>query len=81
MNCYAPTHILTHTCQGCWGCRIYRVHLWREVILHRKCPGYYTKQSDGKVPVMLDIWGMRSTPSLLSLPVPIWPGVVAPDNV
>ena len=24
---------------------------------------------------------MRSTPSLLSLPGPFWPGVVAPDKV
>ncbi len=39
-----------------------------------ECPGYNTKQSDGKVPVMLELWGMRSTPSLL------WPGMVAPDR-
>ena len=31
--------------------------------------GYDTKQSDGEVPVMLELWGMRSTPSLPSLPV------------
>ena len=28
---------------------------------------------------MLDIWGMRSTPLLPSLPGPLWPGVVPPD--
>ena len=28
---------------------------------------------------MLELWGMRSTPSLPSLPGPLWPGVVAPD--
>ena len=32
-----------------------------------KCPGYDTKQSDGEVPVILELWGMRSTPSLPSL--------------
>ena len=26
-----------------------------------ECPGYDTKQSDGKVPAMLELWGMRST--------------------
>ena len=31
-----------------------------------ECPGYDTKQSDGEVPVMLELWGMRSTPSLTS---------------
>ncbi len=30
---------------------------------------------------MLELWGMWSTPSLLSLPGPLWPGVVAPDRV
>ena len=30
---------------------------------------------------MLELWGMRSTPSLPSLPGPLWPGVVAPDRV
>ena len=46
-----------------------------------QCPEYDIKQSDGKVPVMLELWGMQSTPSLLLLPVPLWPGVVAPDKV
>ena len=40
---------------------------------------YDTKQSDGEVPVMLELWGMWSTPSLLSLPGPLWPGEVEPD--
>ena len=42
---------------------------------------YDTKQSDGKVPVMLEVWGMRSNPLLPSLPGPLWPGVIAPDRV
>ena len=36
------------------------------------------KQSDGEVPVMLELWRMQSTPSL---PGPLWPGMVAPDRV
>ena len=38
------------------------------------CLGYDTKQSDGESPVMLELWGMQSTPSLPSLPGPLWPG-------
>ena len=29
---------------------------------------------------MLELWGMRSTPSLLLLPDPLWPGMVVPDR-
>ncbi len=29
---------------------------------HNECPGYDTKQFDGEVPVMLELWGMRRTP-------------------
>ena len=43
--------------------------------------GYDTKQSDGEAPVMLELWGMQSTPSLPSLPGPLCPRVVAPDRV
>ena len=30
---------------------------------------------------MLELWGIRRTPPLPSLPGPLWPGVVAPDKV
>ena len=30
---------------------------------------------------MLVLWGMQSTPSLLSLQGSLWPGVAAPDRV
>ena len=30
---------------------------------------------------MLEIWGMRSTPSLPLLQGPLWSGVVAPDKI
>ena len=33
-----------------------------------ECPGYNTKQSDGEAPVMVEIWGMRGTALLPSLP-------------
>ena len=33
-----------------------------------ECPEYDTKQSDGEVPVILELWKMRSTSSLLLLP-------------
>ena len=45
-----------------------------------ECPGHDTKQSDGAVPAMLELWGMRSTPLLPSLPGPLYPGLVAPDK-
>ena len=30
---------------------------------------------------MLELWGMWSTPSLPSLPGPLWPGVIVPGRV
>ena len=45
-----------------------------------KCPVYNTKQSDGEVPVILELWGMWSTSSLLLLPSSLWPGMVALDR-
>ena len=54
-------------CKGVWA-------------LPNKCPGYDTKQPDGEVPVMLELWQMRSTPSLPSLTGPIRPGVVLTDR-
>ena len=30
---------------------------------------------------MLELWGMQSTHLLLSLPGPLWPGVVVSDRV
>ena len=39
---------------------------------------YDTKQSNGEAPVMLELWGMQSTPLP---PGSLWPRVVAPDRV
>ena len=54
------------------NCRIHRLHLCRGVRPHNSCPGYDTKQSDGEVLVILELCGMRGTPSLPSLPGPLW---------
>ena len=42
--------------------------------------GYDSKQSNGEVLVMLELWRMWSTPSLLSPSGPLLPGVVASYN-
>ena len=85
-NCNLTTICSFLSYSGCscpvgWGCRIHQLHLCRGVRPPNECPGYDTKQSDGEVPVMLELWGMQSTHSLLSLPGPLWPRVVAPDKV
>ena len=68
-------------CPVGWGCRIHRIHVCRWVRPHQRVSWIYdTKKSDGEVLVMLELWGMRRTPSLQSLPGSVWPGVVAPDR-
>ena len=44
-------------------------------------PGYDIKPSNGKAPAMLELLGIWNTPSVLSLPGPLWLGVVAPVGV
>ena len=46
-----------------------------------KRPGYDTKQSDGKAPIMLALWKNVEYSLMPSLPGPLWLGVVAPDRV
>ena len=53
----------------------------RGKIFHNECSRYDTKQSDSEVSVMLEFWGMQSTPSLQSFPGPPQPGVVASDRI
>ena len=60
-------------CSVGWGCRRVRPP--------NECPGYDTKQSDGEDSEMLELWGMRSNPSLISLPSPLWTVMEAPDKV
>ena len=65
-----------------WDCRIHWLHLCRGVRPPPKeCAGYNTKQSDGKSSVMPELWRMRRTSLLPSLPSPLWPGLVTPDWV
>ena len=59
-----------------WDCRIHQLQT-----TPNECPRYDTKQFDGEVPVMLELWGMQNTSSLLLLPGPLWLRVVAaPDR-
>ena len=71
------------SCPVSWDCRIRLLHIWSRVWFPtpRGCPGFDTKQADGEALVMLELWGVRSTPSLPSLPGPLWLAVVAPDRV
>ena len=59
----------------------YTDYFCRGVPPHNERPNYDIKQSDGEVPVMLELWGMQCTPLLSSLSGPFWPGVIAPDRV
>ena len=50
-------------CPVGWGCRIHWLHLHRGLrppppTHTNKCPGSDTKQSDGEVPLMLELWRM-----------------------
>ena len=66
-----------------WGCRIHRLHLCTGVRPPplNECPVYDTKQYDGEAPVLLELWEMRNTLSLQSLPGSLWSGVVAPGRI
>ena len=77
LNCYITIHeTLNSVYPVGWGYRINRLLLCRgEDTPNNVCPGYDIKQSNGEVPVMLELWGIRSTPLLLSLPGPLWPGL------
>ena len=68
------------SCPVGWGCRIHRLLPCRGVRPPNECPAYENKQSDGEVRVILELWEMRSTPSLPSLPGSLWPRVVAHDK-
>ena len=68
-------------CPVSLGCRIPWLHLCRGVRPPHECPVYDTEQSDGEVPVILGLWGIRNISSLPLLSGPLWPGVVAPDSV
>ena len=72
--------ILWQNCPVGWGCRTHRLHTCSGVKPHQRISRIYdSKQPDGEVPVILDLWGMQSTSSLPSLPC--LPGVVKPDRI
>ena len=66
-----------------WGCKIHWLLLCRGIRAppRNESPGYDTQQSDGEIPVMLELWGMRCTPLLPLFPSPLWSRVVAPKRV
>ena len=74
------TKIQVLICPVGWGWRIHRLLLCRGVKNPDECLCYDTKQSNGEVLAMLKLWGMQNTPSLPSLPGPLWPSVVASDR-
>ena len=68
-------------CTVGWGCRKHQLNLCRAVRPNpNECPGYDTKKSDVEVPLMLELWGLRSTPLLPSVHGLLWPGVEASDR-
>ena len=69
-------------CPVGWGYRIHWLHLcWGSKTSLNECARYDTKQCDGEIPVIMELWGMWSIPLLSSLPGPLCPGVVASDRV
>ena len=76
----SKTVITIEHCTVGFGRRIYRLHLCRGVRPPSECPGYNIKQSDGEVPVMLELSGMPNTPSLPLLPGTLRPGMVTIDR-
>ena len=64
-----------HTnCISCWGGGGFK-------ILTNECPDYDIKPVNGEAPVMLQLWGMRSSLSLSLLPGPLLLGMLALDRV
>ena len=64
-----------------WDCRMHQQHFCRGVRLPQWVSWYDTKQSDGEDALILELWGMQSTPWLSSLLGPLWPWMGAPDRV
>ena len=49
--------------------------------LPNECPAMTLNNLNGEVPVMLELWGMWSTPLMPSLPGLHWHGAVSHDGV
>ena len=61
-------------------CVFWPNRLCKERILPQRVFWYDTKQSGGESQVLLQVWGMRSTSLLPSLPDPLWPGMLVSDR-
>ena len=59
---------------------LYKILLGKNPLPNKRS-GYDTKQSNNEAPVMLELWEMRSTPSLPSLSGPLLLVVGAPESV
>ena len=59
-----------------WGSKIHQLHLCRRVRPPPMCVLNMTLNN-----LMVNLQGMQSTPLLLSLLGPLWPGVIATDRV
>ena len=80
---YLTTYVrIPLTCPVGWGCRIHWLLLCRRVRPPHPTSVliYDTKQSDGEVPILLELWGRWSTPLLPLLPGLQWLRVEAPDK-
>ena len=64
-----------------WSCWIHRLHPCRGVRLSQWVSWFDSKQFDSEVPLILELWRIRSTLVLLSLPCPLCTGVVTPEKV
>ena len=75
-------HIFSHpsNCPVGWGCKIHRLHPYRGVRPTICVLDLTLNNLMVRFQVMLKFWGMRRTPSLLSLPGPLWPRMIAPDR-
>ena len=72
-----------HLAQLIRAVKIRRLHLCTGIRTppRNEYPIYDARHTNGEVPVMLELWGIRSSPSLPSLSGPLRPAVVAPNRV
>ena len=79
-GCLLFSNIFSHT-SNCPGAEEYTDYISAErKDSPNECRGYDTKQADGEASVILELWGMRCTPSLPLLPGPLLFRVVAPEG-